>query len=240
MKRIIAVAVILLTLSVQSVANLAKAEAFYEQQDYSNALTQYLLVLDQYPEHIDVLYNIGNCYFKLEQFGYAIAYYRKAIKWAPLDSDIQYNLELSRNFVVDEIKQDSLLNDFWQWRHKLSVNQLFYALACLIMLLITLLFLRRKVERREFLTNLSWVLSVCTVLISIWFALSMLSYSTDYGVVINKKIEVRSGPSTTLPLLFYIHEGHELRVKQRKINWCEIELSNGFKGWVKRSDLMMI
>jgi tetratricopeptide (TPR) repeat protein len=237
MKRIVLFVLMFVKLSY---ASLEQAEANYANQNYASALAQYQALLQDFPSQGDLLYNIGNCYFKLEQYGYAIVYYRKALKWSSFDSDSRYNLNLARQFVVDETQTKSFLVSFIKWRDALSLNQLAYSFCVLICVLITLLWLKRVGYKRELLANLSWVVTVCMLFIGTWFMFSFVAFRSDYAVAVTKKIEVHSGPSESLPILFYIHEGHELRIITKKLQWCEIELSNGFKGWVKQSTVVEI
>ena len=42
--------------------------------------------------------------------------------------------------------------------------------------------------------------------------------------LLRKKVSVHSGPSDTLPILFYIHEGHELKISKVLNQWTEVTL----------------
>ena len=72
------------------------------------------------------------------------------------------------------------------------------------------------------------------------FISTYVTSKKTYAVIISKKVSAHSGPSENLPTLFYIHGGHELQVISKNKNWVEIQLKNGFKGWVSVSALEII
>lgn len=73
---------------------LQKGYDAYQQQDYDQALKQFIDGQLQDPENPSVLYNIGNAYYKLENFDAAKEHYLQALSKAPpeLKPDLLYNL----------------------------------------------------------------------------------------------------------------------------------------------------
>ncbi len=58
---------------------------------FNEALRQYLLLESDSPSG-SLLYNIGNCYYQLGEYGLSILYYYKALKLLPRNSKIRENL----------------------------------------------------------------------------------------------------------------------------------------------------
>ncbi len=95
-----AVAVALVLAGVLSTAAPAEAgplkEAFeaYQSENYDTALKHYIDGQLKDPQNPDLLYNIGNTYFKLMDFDAAEAHYRQAISQAPpeLKPHLLYNM----------------------------------------------------------------------------------------------------------------------------------------------------
>jgi uncharacterized protein YraI len=52
------------------------------------------------------------------------------------------------------------------------------------------------------------------------------------GVVVEPKVEVRSGPGPENVAVFTIHEGTRLQVRGRNADWLQVSLPNGWSGWV--------
>src|SRR5262245_11751225 len=81
-----------------------KANRYYRDRDYNNALKAYEQLLPDPRVSTDVLYNIGNCYYKMGQLGRAVLFYERAARLNPDDEDIAFNLRLAGLKTVDRIE----------------------------------------------------------------------------------------------------------------------------------------
>ena len=70
-------------------------------------------------ESEELYYNLGNAYFKSKQLGNAILHYEKALRLAPNNKDIQFNLKLVNSLTVDKIDMIPRIF-FMQWWHDFS------------------------------------------------------------------------------------------------------------------------
>ena len=71
-----------------------KASLSYEKKEYAQAIIHYNEIQDLGLYSSDLYYNIGNCYYKLQQNAEAVLYYEKALKLNPSDEDALFNLKL--------------------------------------------------------------------------------------------------------------------------------------------------
>ena len=116
--------------------DLNTAERFYQNNQFEEALDTYFVYLEEQPNSFNILYNIGNCYFKLEQYGNAILYYRKALKHNHRNEDALNNLNLARSFLtVSIVKEESISASLLRWLKVISFNSVY-----LFFLLVFLLF----------------------------------------------------------------------------------------------------
>ena len=221
---------------------LDQASSFYKNNQYDDALLIYESLHKAFPNNIDIMYNLGNVHFKLKHHGYAIAYYLKALKWNPSDSDIRYNLSLARSLVDHKSESStSIIATIINWLRLLSINASFnIMMLCLLTFLFVLRLLQLKKFNREFLSNMLVISGLFFIISFSIFSYQYSHYSEKKGVVIAKKSAVYSGPSETLSVLFYIHEGYEFTINKITGDWLEIELSNGFKGWAPSSSLFIL
>src|SRR6186713_201914 len=76
---------------------LEQSNQHYMQRNFDDARKGYeeLLSKNSALNSSDLLYNIGNCYYKTGQLGKAILYYERAARLSPDDEDIQFNLRLA-------------------------------------------------------------------------------------------------------------------------------------------------
>ncbi|MEZ5083610.1 MAG: tetratricopeptide repeat protein [Bacteroidales bacterium] len=79
-----------------------KANRAYANAYYSEAVDNYLMVVDAGYESAGLYFNLGNAYFKLNDFPSAILYYEKAKKLDPNNEDIKFNLGVANSKIVDK------------------------------------------------------------------------------------------------------------------------------------------
>lgn len=75
-------------------ASLTMADSLYTIQNYNEAIVEYERQLSE-GVNDDIYYNIGNCYFRLNEYPHAILNYHKALKINPQHSNAKDNLQIS-------------------------------------------------------------------------------------------------------------------------------------------------
>ena len=110
MKRIFLVLALLSGLCVRAAAPLDTekiwndANTAYVNADYPAATEGYERLLGEGYESAQLYLNLGNAYFKRGMNGRAILNYRKALRLAPGDEDIRYNLSIAEARTQDRIE----------------------------------------------------------------------------------------------------------------------------------------
>ena len=77
------------------------ANKSYQQENYMEALEFYQKIEKSDLQSAALYFNMGNIYYKTNQVAPAIYYYEKALKLAPNDKDIQFNLKFA-NRMMDQ------------------------------------------------------------------------------------------------------------------------------------------
>jgi uncharacterized protein YgiM (DUF1202 family) len=67
-----------------------------------------------------------------------------------------------------------------------------------------------------------------------------VSENRKEGVVIEQKVDIRSGPGNENITVFTIHEGTKVRVLGSGNGWHQISLPNGWIGWLPQSYLRIL
>ena len=75
----------------------------YNEGKYDKAIEDYQKILKNGEHSAALYYNLGNCYYKLNQIAPSIYNYEKALLLDPNDSDIKNNLEHAQNMTLDAI-----------------------------------------------------------------------------------------------------------------------------------------
>ncbi len=63
-------------------------------------------------------------------------------------------------------------------------------------------------------------------------------YDDNYrkqGVIVDQKVDVRSGPGADNITIFTIHEGTKVQVRGSSNGWYQVSLPNGWNGWLEQN-----
>jgi hypothetical protein len=187
-------------------------------------------------------YNIGNCYFRLEDLGRAILNYRRAEQYIPNDANLRQNLDFARRKRLDRIdvpERTQALKTLFFFHY--DVGQRTRALVFSVAFAALWLLLTVRVLLRS--AVLSWAAALCA-LVSV---LMLGSLATEWrqahtvrpGVVTATETTARKGdgasyePAFTEPL----HAGTEFRVLEDRGEWLEVALDDGRRCWLAAKDM---
>lgn len=204
------------------------AKQAYESSRYIQATELYAQGLSQAPDHPDLLFNMGNACFKNGDLGLAIVWYLRALKIEPHDQDIRHNLMIARSQVVKTGPEQ--LGVFaatvgWPVYHVSLLGWLWSAAAAVFCVVL--------IWRVSIVPT--WLRSLCVVSLGILLLGAGARYVLDtqpIGVVVADKVVLRAGPSQTVRVVDYLHEGVEVLLKAEYDGWREVSLKNGVSGWV--------
>lgn len=218
---------------------LRKANDLYTQEKFTEAIDVYNQLLMTNLESPEVYYNLGNAYFKTNQFPKAILNYERAKLLSPEDEDINFNLQVANQRVVDAIQE--LPGIFIvRWWNSLVNSQTTDTWA-LVSIIAFVLFL--TLAGLYFFARSGDIRRIAFWTASVLFAFSMMSWSFaaqqksrlvdhEYAIVMQPTVTVKSSPSEKGTNLFVVHEGLKVKVIDRLGDWLEVKLADGNKGWL--------
>ena len=225
----------------------AQADQAYSNEQFRDAVTLYEQIITQEYVSAEIHFNLGNAYFKSGQIAPSILHYERALKLAPTDEDILFNLKLANLSVKDRVEEipqlffvnwwKTLLNVFgtdgWAWSIVIS---LILALAGF------LLFRLSSDEGMRRLTFYTATIALIWATFSTYAAQKSFSHAVNdnRAVVFAYTINAKSAPDEKGKDLFVIHEGLVVTVSDELNGWVRIKLSNGGVGWVPADVLAMI
>jgi len=226
---------------------LRRAEQYYQQNEFSKAITEYQSLTESGWTSAELFYNLGNAYFKNHDIKSAILYFERAKRLAPNDEAIDFNLNLSRSLIFDKVEalpelflitwgkaiRDCMTIRTWSWW---SIG----SFVAMLMLSLLFLFVRNMRFRR-----LAFGLSVfCFVLSLTTFTFAYLQKAnierTDEAIVFAPSVTIKSSPDDSGNNLFILHEGIKVRIEDQIGEWCEVRIADGNKGWMRMSELKVI
>lgn len=205
----------------------------YKIGNFLSANERFLKLNEQYRENPEILYNVGNTYFKLGEIGKALLYLGMAQKYAPQDEDIQFNIK----YISNQINDPDWKIGFFE---KLNMNVIKLLLGILLLLLSVLLAMKILNKEKSYF----WLIlstSFFTIIFLTLFLIKYFELKNIYGVCLSKDIGMRSGPSEEFNVNFTIPEGKKVKIMSESGNWYEIGMkSQGITGWIEKKHIGII
>jgi tetratricopeptide (TPR) repeat protein len=224
-----------------------KGTAAYQNGSFQLAEQYYLQILNSGIGDASTYYNLGNACFKQKRMGDAIYYWEKARQLAPNDREIRENLELANLLLVDRIEAPfdplpvKILSKITSF---LDIPQECMLLLMLFLLTNILFFIYLRIgNSRTAWRALLGCFATGALFLIFGGALSWKIYHNSYnieGIVVEQKVDVRSGPGSENVTVFTIHEGIKVRVHQTGNGWHQISLPNGWNGWLPQNNLRIL
>jgi tetratricopeptide (TPR) repeat protein len=222
------------------------AQEAYAKGDYQRAITLYDSLNTQWTS-AGLLFNIGNCYSKLNDVPRSILYYERALRLSPGAEDIQANLDMARAKTVDRVNElpAFTLGSLWdRLRGGKDVDQ--WARRSLWACLFTCVlaaagaWIRPRGLKRAAVVVAS--AGALVTVICIGLAAYRVSEANDRSeaIILSPKLDVLSEPRTGSTKLFMLHGGTKLHVLQEQDGWFEVKLANGSVGWAPALNLARI
>ena len=226
----------------------ADADALYGKEHYRDAVTAYETILKKDGEAAEVYYNLGNCYYKLDEIPKAVLNYERAYLLNPGDADIRANLALARGKTIDKVVPPSEMFFITWWRdmtHCMSLNAwMVLGVASFVLMLVGLLlymFMSHLTLRK-----CGFYGAVVMLVLTVVANLAALSQHADQthrtmAIIMAPAVTVKSSPSETSTDLFLIHEGSKVEILDATMKeWMEVQFEEGKQGWIPVSALEVI
>ncbi len=227
----------------QATAFHEQAQAAWNDGNYQEALDAYLLVLKDEATP-DLLYNIGNCYYRLDDPGMAAVSYRRALRLDPKHPEARQNLDfLERKMGAIPAYQ----KERPEWAQKLSAPLLHGLLLLMFWLFLIALLVRfvrpsSRVQRTSLLGMVATgVLALLLAALRFFHPGAGESISPPNAILVSKEAtEVRTEPSAGGSVILNASPTTACRILTSRSNWSYIELPNQTRGWIESNVLEQI
>lgn len=224
-----------------------KAGSSYNEGRYEEAAAAYESIISNGYVSPELLYNLGNTYFKLNQIPSAILFYEKARKLNPRDEDILFNLNLANSRIIDKIEPipEFFLKRWWHsFRDVTTVDG--WATFGIISFILTLITIGAFIVSSNFqIRQIAFIGGIVFFVVSgVSLMMASQKYNSniraDAAIIFTPTVTVKSSPSDKSVDLFVIHEGTKVSLTDSVEGWSEVRIADGNKGWIKSSDFQAI
>lgn len=224
-----------------------KGNDAYAKSDFVGAEGAYNAILDAGYVSAELYYNLGNTYYRLEEYGLAILNYERALRLKPNFRDARQNLQLANSKTEDEI---SVLPELFIVHWARSLTSAFSPTGWRIILLLLLAILATLVAvlflSQDYLWRKRSLIGciVVTILLIISLACAIVSSvradQRDEAIVTAPMIVVKSSPEKNSVDKLILHEGTKVGIDETLGEWHKIHISDGNTGWVAADEVTII
>jgi tetratricopeptide (TPR) repeat protein len=217
-------------------SRIALANDYYAKNQYQEAAEIYQKLVDRGHKNGYLFYNLGNAYLRLGNFGPSILNYIHAKQFLPRDEALDANLRVAILKTQDQLELPSAngLGSIFFWVNNFTLDEqlIFLEIINLIFWLVLGIWMIRKTASWNLTRNFVMVfLLIATISVGVKI---VLESETTIGVILAKKIEVKSARGVNSVTLFQLHEGSVVSIIDRESDWYQIKLNDGKKGWAQK------
>ena len=241
---------VVLLLSVPMMASAVtktEADSTYAQEHYQKAAQQYEQLLKK-GVSAELYYNLGNCYYRMDNITLAVLNYERALLLSPGDKDIRFNLQMARSKTIDKIVPESEM--FFVTLYRSLVNLMsvdawarlaLISLVVAIILALAYLFANPVWLRKiGFFGGLFFVIIFLVSNLFGWQQKKAFVFRSG-AIIIRSAVNVKSTPSKNGTDLFILHEGTKVNITDATMRgWKKIRVADGKEGWLETKEIEII
>lgn len=217
------------------------ANASYKEGKYEEAVALYKEIEANGFQSSGLYFNLGNSYFKMEDFGRALLYYERAKRLAPRDADVRYNYNYLRRELnlPEEESSNKILQKILHLLDDYTLDEMILGLSFIVVLMgafhILGLYLGFKKDDQRTL------LVVFIILINILLAASVykMTLLKDQGISI-AEANANFEPREQATVYFKLMTGQPVKIIKIEGDWAKIRRGDGKLGWVKKESIEKI
>lgn len=216
-----------------------RANDLYSEKQYSESAQAYEALILKGVQNGYLYYNLGNTYIRMGNTGTAVLNYIRARKWIPRDENLEANLKFAIQQTRDKIEPPppGTLNTIFFWVSDFNLKELIN--LAMVLNFVFWINLALWLYFRSSFLNIARNALLGFLLLSFFsIGVKLINNSdSELGVVLAKRVEVKSGRAEDAVTLFQLHEGALVTITGNHENWLEVRLNDEQKGWVPKNSM---
>ena len=219
----------------------------FKKGKYTDAINCYESILNKNIKNGWIYYNLGNAYFKNNVLGKAIINYERSKIYLPNEKDIDYNLKFANSQKLDKIETE-VYNPFTKiilYIYNLfDLNTLFWISYLIFIILIISIIIKWYFKNPEIQVINNRIFNYLKYFFLIFIIILVIKVydvkTSNYAIIMDKEVKIKSGPSDDYTDIFTLHEGTKVKIQKLSDKWLLVNLPNGYNGWIKDNSLEKI
>jgi tetratricopeptide (TPR) repeat protein len=229
------ISVLMIVSGVQACA----AEEYYKRGEYGQALEEYNECLGSGVKNAELYLNIGNCYYRMGDFGRSLLYYRRGWFLAPGNESILNNIAL---FKKEKSNPNPFISFLSKMIDRISLRVFSYLLIISFSLVVILVSIRliQTVKLINFPTTPLFTLA------GLFLIFSLSGFSIWYGrvksnwVVTTETTIAYSGPDEEFKELMRVDKAEEGSLVREDGGWWLVHFHSGEGGWIDSTTAALV
>jgi tetratricopeptide (TPR) repeat protein len=216
----------------------------YQKSNFNEALENFLSAETAGLRTPELLYNIGNSYFMLNDIPMAIIYFRRALmmnsSFQPAQKNLQFVMSITRDNQLGDTgnptNENLLANLIMKIYYFFSINALLILSLCILTIIILIVHIQWKFINldRTVLRFINFVLLFIFLIASaLLISRIYIVANNNEAVITETAVNVMSGPSDGFTRLFTIHTGTVIKIQKIEDDWTQMRTLTGYSGWIK-------
>lgn len=223
-----------------------QADAAFSKKDYTKAVELYE-ALSKKGESEAVYYNLGNAYYRLNDYAPAVLNYQRALRLDPSDRDARFNLTLTQLKLKDQFTPQSEMFFVSFGRDLVNLQSIdawagwgigFLAL-CLVLVLVFLFSSSALIRKISFFSALGFI--VLAVAANTFAAIQKYQRDNEEKAVVMQPATLLSTPTSSPKTVMELHEGTTVVITDKTIvKWYQVQLPDGRVGWLGTNTVELV
>ena len=224
-----------------------KGVELYNKGKYNEAIVEFKEIIENGQHSENLFFNLGNAFYKINDIANSIFYYEKALKLNSKNNDVLNNLAFAQNMLIDKIEilpTNQVLEFLNSISEILNINQwLALGIVLLYFFLLTFIlyfFSSKSILKRNYFSAFTILLFLSISSFFVGLNKFEKQKSKLEAIIFENKIDFRTEPNYRSEILFNLHEGTKVIIKEELNDWALIEISDGNKGWIELQSIKKI
>lgn len=217
----------------------------FKNKEYELAIKSYLSIEKQNTFSSELYYNIGNTYFRLNDYTNSILYYERGLKLDPNNEDLNTNLKIAKARLKSDVY---VIPNFFLVRWWNNITNLFtpslWAIFSIILLLITcILFILYYFSfDKKVLLFYSLLLSLLLFITSCFSGYTRQTQlnSKNQAIVFGEQTIGKDSPDKNSSDKMKILKGQKIKIVDKEDSWIRVKTEDGKEAWIETKDVVLI
>jgi tetratricopeptide (TPR) repeat protein len=215
----------------QADADFAKANQAYAQGRFREAIDGYENLVRSGQWSANLFYDLGNAYFRTNDFGRAILNYERALALERRHPEATANMQIARDEAHALEMQQNWPESYLQFA---SINQYSITAAVAfwigIFCLVALIFARRRSAAAIGLPLLAFSIFAAAIF-AIW-QLDRGPKGRALAIITAENVQARIATADTANSVLALSPGSEIKILSTRGDWIYAALPNNLRGWI--------